>query len=68
MPSTFRRRVESVKDTSEWKTEQSKCAHPWPSVGLHARKYESGRGIISFILKNRRGRAQSKQSGIYRDP
>lgn len=44
MPSTRRRRAASEKVISGMKTEQSTCTHAWPSVGLHARRYESGGG------------------------
>ena len=38
IPSTNRSREESAYWSSGINTEQSTCTHPWPSVGLHARK------------------------------
>ena len=40
MPSTTRRREASENVISGMNTEQRTCAQPWPSVGLHTRRYD----------------------------
>src|SRR5882762_615937 len=65
IPSATRRRAASVKLTSGTKTEQSMCTQPCPSVGLQARRNESGGGQISCVLRSVLRRGQSKQSGFY---
>lgn len=62
-PSTSRRREASVKDISGVKTEHKTCAHPWPSVGLQARRKESG-GEHGGSFSSADARGQSKQSGF----
>jgi hypothetical protein len=63
MPSTKRKRESSVNEVSGMKTAQTTCAQPWPSVGLQARKNESGGGRMrSFRLRSRFRRGQSRQS------
>ena len=64
IPSTTRIVFVSVKHVSGTKTEQRMCAQPWPSVGLHARRNESGGGPRIFCFPSLRGRGQRRQTGF----
>jgi hypothetical protein len=65
-PSTTRRRVASVNESSGIKTEHNTWTQPCPSVGLQARRYESGIGP-RFMRSVGRGRilGHNRHSGIY---
>jgi hypothetical protein len=65
-PSTKRRRAASVNESSGIKTAHKTWTQPCPSVGLQARRYESGIGP-RFMRSVGRGRilGHNRHSGIY---
>ena len=64
-PSTKRSRVASVKVNSWVKTAQRTCAHPRPSVGLHARRKVSARGYGFLFFSSFVALGQRRQSGFW---
>ena len=64
-PSTNRRREASVNVISGVKTAHKRWVHPWPSVGLQARKKVSGDGHGVIVLSSFPALGQSRQSWFY---
>ena len=64
-PSTNRRREASVNVISGVKTAHKTWVHPWPSVGLQARKKVSGDGHGVIVLSSFPALGQSRQSWFY---
>ena len=65
-PSTSRSREASVKVSSDMNTAHRTWVQPWPSVGLHALRNESGGGHGLFFFSSFATRGHKRQSGFWK--